>query len=467
MSELQTSSSPNSSIESSAARDIILVIAVLCTIILHSVTALKFPAVDLQDELVYLDQLVKVTEFDLGQTGDFYSKESVEEICRRNGQTNHPIFPLDYTDRCNSADPVAAFGVNYSWPLPVYFVATGLVTKVIVEGASALGLELSIVSVARLLGSLWFALGLIISYFVVKRLGHNPILVAPLGLAVAGFQSVLHQQTIVNADASSFALGALLFLLTLRYLDGATRLVTLTLTAVLVSLATNHHLVILLGCGLFLLLSAFRKRAEESSTLRIEKRPFLGSLGAGFAIVFSSLLWRPLVSRFGGVIYGAPDTDPAPIIESLRAQYRSEGFRWFQMLSAENATTFLVPSWDAFQPAQRFGGPYQTAAWLAVILFSAGVVGAALSKHDHGLVRRVATVHIVVALSMPILFVMNWNIRGVNDNVQPRFAISNFVLLITCAAVLYSERRTTRVIVWVVCSTTFVVAFLTNFVDFV
>ena len=467
MSEPSISSPRSKGVLSSTPRILVLVLAILSTVILHSVTALKFPAVDLQDELVYLDQLVKVTEFDLGQTGDFYSKESVKEICQRNGQTDHPIYPLDYTDRCQSDDPVAAFGVNYSWPLPVYFVTTGLVTKAIVEGASALGANLSIVSVARLLGSLWFALGLIISYFVVRRLDHDPILVAPLGLAVAGFQSILHQQTIVNADASSFAFGALLFLLTLRYLDGATGLLTLTSAALVVSLATNHHLVLLFGCALFLLLSALHKRPEETRKPRVDKGPFLGFLGVGSAIVFSSLLWRPLVSRFGGIVYGAPDTDPTPIIESLKAQYRSEGFRWFQMLSGENATSFLVPSWDAFQPAQRFGGPYQTAAWLSMILFSAGVVGAAFFRHDHGVIRRVATVHIVVALSMPILFVMNWNIQGVNDNVQPRFAISSFVFLIACAAVLYSERRATRVVVWVVCSTTFVVALLTNFVDVV
>jgi hypothetical protein len=137
------------------------------------------------------------------------------------------------------------------------------------------------------------------------------------------------------------------------------------------------------------------------------------------------------------------------------------------MFSGDNATAFLVPSWDAFQPAQRFGGPYQTAAWLTITLLVAGVVASALFKHDHILIRRVAIVHILVALSMPILFVMHWNIQGVNDNVAPRFAISNFVLLIACSSIMFSERRSSRIVVWAVCLTTFTAAALTNFVTFI
>ncbi len=448
---------------------LVLAVAIICAGSLHTISALKYRAVDIQDELVYLDHLVKVTEFDLGRSGDFYSAESIREVCDRNGQLDHPVFPIDYSDRCQSADPVAAFGVNYSWPLPVYFVVTGLATKSVTFLSSVVGLEPSTVSVARFFGSVWFAFGLVFTYLSVRRLGRSPSLVAPLGLGVAGLQSVLHQQSIINADGSSFALGALLFLVTLRYIQGDSRIVTLVAAAMMTALATNHHLVILLGCSVFLLLSVIRREQESKPFWKVKfhRRELTGLGVMAGVVVFSSIAWSRLVTRFGGVIYGASDTDPTPIQESLAQQYKANGFHWYQMFSAENATTFLVPHGDAFQPAQRFGGPYQTAAWLTVILLIGGVVASVLVKHDYPLVRRAGVAHLVAALTMPIFFVLYWNFEKVNDGVNPRFAISSFVLLISVTSAMFVDSKASRIVVWAVGLTTFTVAFLTNFVDFV
>ena len=435
---------------------------------LHSFTSVKYSAVDVQDELIYMDYLVKASHFELGQFGDRYAAETIDEVCWRNGQLDHPSVPTDYMGRCNAEDPVAAFGTNNGGtPMPLYFVTTGVVSRVIDSALSLPGLDVSIVTIARTLGGAWFGLGAILTFFIVRRLGKRTDLVGPLCLGVAGLQSVMHEHTIINADASSFALGALMVLVTLRFIQGASKLPMLLGAGILVGLATNHNLVILCACTAFLFFSIYTKQ-EKSNTWEISGKALKGFLVVLAAAAFTTAGWDKVALRlFRGVLYGNPDTDTTQVQADLAQQYAISGFQWFRTFSAQNMTQFLVPNTDNFQPAQRIGGPYQTAAWLMSSLLAAGVIGALLVAHDNRIVRKLAAAHCFAALVMPVAFITYWNWNKVNDGVLGRFGLSGLCLLVISSSFAFADRRMSRYIVWCVCGLTFVVAGLTNFVDFV
>ena len=435
---------------------------------LHSFTSVKYSAVDVQDELIYMDYLVKASHFELGQFGDRYSAETVGEVCWRNGQLDHPSVPADYSGLCNAEDPVAAFGTNNGGtPMPLYFVTTGVVSRVIDTALSLTGLDISVVTIARTLGGAWFALGAILTFFIVRRLGKRTDLVGPLCLGVAGLQSVMHEHTIINADASSFALGALLVLVTLRFIQGASKLPMLLGTGVLVGLATNHNLVILCACTAFLFFSIFT-RDEKANTWTVSRNALKGFVAVLTAAAFTTVGWDKVALRlFRGILYGNPDTDTTQVQASLAQQYATNGFQWFRTFSAQNMAQFLVPNADNFQPAQRIGGPYQTTAWLMSSLLAGGVIAALLAAHDNRVVRKLAAAHCFAALVMPVAFITYWNWNKVNDGVQGRFALSGLCLLVISSSFAFADRRMSRYIVWCVCGLSFVVAGLTNFVDFV
>ena len=435
---------------------------------LHSFTSVKYSAVDAQDEIVYMDYLVKASHFELGQFGDRYSDETVDEICWRNGQLDHPSVPTDYTSQCNAADPVAEFGFNSGGtPKPVYFVITGVVSRVIDTALSLIGLDVSVVTIARTLGGAWFGLGAILIFFIVRRLGKRTDLVGPLCLGAAGLPSVMHQHTIINADASSFALGALLVLVTLRFIQGASKLPMLLGTGVLVGLATNHNLVILCACTAFLCFSIFT-RDETANTWAISRSALKGFVAVLTAAAFTVIGYgKVALPLFRGILYGTPDTDTTQVQLDLAQTYATTGFQWFRTLSAENMVRFLHPISDNFLPAQRIGGPYQTAVWLMYTLLTGGVIVALLATHENRIVRKLAGAHCFAALVMPVAFISYWNWNGVNDGVQGRFGLSGLSILVISSSFAFADRKMSRYIVWCVCVLSFVAAGLTNFVDFV
>ena len=436
--------------------------------LLLSFTSVKYSEVDVQDELVYMDYLIKASHFELGQFGDRYAAETIDEVCWRNGQIDHPSVPTDYSSQCNAEDPVAAFGINTGGtPKPVYFVATGAVSRVIDSALSLLGLDISVVTIARTLGGAWFGFGGILTIFIVRRLGKRTDLVGPLCLGVAGLQSVMHEHTIINADASSFALGALLVLVTLRFIQGASKLPMLLGTGVLVGLATNHNLVILCACTAFLFFSIFT-REEKANTWAVSRNALKGFVGILVAAVFTIIGYdKVALPLLRGILYGTPDTDTTQVSLDLAQIYATSGFQWFRTFSAENMTRFLVPNSDNFQPAQRIGGPYQTAAWLMSTLLAGGVIAALLATHDNRVMRKVAAAHCFAALVMPVAFIAYWNWNGVNDGVQGRFGLSGLSILVISSSFAFADRKMSRYIVWCVCVLSFVAAGLTNFVDFV
>jgi hypothetical protein len=446
----------------------IFIAAVFLGSFLHSFTSVKYSAGDVQDEIVYMDYLVKASHFELGQFGDRYSEETVDEICWRNGQLDHPSVPLDYSEQCNAEDPAAAFGANTGGtPKPVYFVVTGVVSRVIDTALSLFGLDVSVVTIARTLGGAWFGLGGILTFLIVRRLGECTDLVGPLCLGVAGLQSVIHEHTIINADTSSFALGALLVLVTLRFIQGASKLPMLLGTGVLVGLATNHHLVILCACTAFLFFSIFT-RGEKTNTWTISRNALKGFVAVLAAAVFTVIGYgKVALPLLRGILYGAPDTDTTQVSLDLAQSYATTGFQWFRTFSAENMTRFFVPHADNFLPAQRIGGPYQTAAWLMYLLLTGGVIAALLLTHDNPVMRKLAGAHCFAALVMPVVFVTYWNWNGVNDGVQGRFGLSGLSILVITSSFAFADRKMSRYIVWCVCGLTFVAAGLTNFVDFV
>jgi hypothetical protein len=442
-------------------------VVVILSGFLFALAAVRFPAISVQDEQFYSDHLVKASRLELGQSGDFFEQETLEEFCWRGAQEDHPTVPNNFDEECIAADRNAAFGTNYTWPLPVYFITTGLVARGISSFGAVFNYEVSVITIGRLLGALWFALGVLLTLGVASELKLNTRVIFPLSIGLAGLQSFMHEQSIVNPDASSFAMGALLFLMTVRFQRAKSSWVTFLAAALLVALVTRHHLTIIASCAVYLIMKHLWDQPSRQVTNMGHRHVVKGASVLVAAAFFSSVGWTLFTEYLGRFFYGKPDTDPTKAINEIREIWKASGFHWYRMLSVDNVSAFLIPSGDKFPPAHRYGGPFQTSAWLMATLLLAAVVGAALFEHNDRDLRLIAIAHICAALTMPIFFVVYWNVTGTMDVVVPRFAMSNFPLILIVSGAMYEKRRLSRSIVWIVSLGSFGVALLTNFVTFV
>ena len=446
----------------------------LCTAVIFGVTSIKYPQVDVQDEAIYLDHLIRASKLDLGQSGDFFSVEAIEEICWRGGQPNHPSVPTNYDIQCSAADRVSEFGINHSTPMPMYYLTTGILSRIISYIGRTFGLgPLSIVTLARLAGILWYLVGAAFVVRTLKLCGHDPRLAFGLLIGCTALPSIFHEHTIVNADASSFACGASIFYFTVKYMTGKASIWPLLATSCLALLATSHNIIAVAIATLLLVLSETQRKSEiasQSFSPAIKNRVSIFGI-VGLLVGVSAILtlfWNKIVMRFvSRLIYGAPDTDPAIIGQSLKSQYASSGIKWFQIFSPENITRFILPGSDNFQPFQRYGGPYNSVVIIFGMVLIAAVFTAILTRVQNETIRNLSISHLMVALVFPVLFVLQWNLQGVHDGVLARFALSSLAVPIICGSALFNETRLGRAIVWSISLTTFSAGLLTNFVSWI
>lgn len=451
----------------------LFVFVTLSVSLLFGSTILKYPQVDVQDESIYLDHLIKASDFQMGQAGDYYSEKSIREICWRGGQVDHPVVPFSFDGLCNAEDQKLEFGPNYSTPMPMYFLATGVTARVVTEIFDGVGIEqISVVTLGRFLGITWFLIAILFVYKSVRLFTPNAKLVAPLAIGIASLPSIFHEHTIINADASSFAFGSAVIFFTLRHAIKQRSIWQIFVSVIFALLATSHNLVGIGTATLFLFFLLIMEQLRKSKKVRtnqgLSSSYFVLVSGLVALSLIFSLVWQRLVFRIiRPWIYGLPDVDPSQIGSELKAMYASSGIRWYAIFSPENITRFIVPGSDNFQPLQRFGGPYNSAVWFFGLLLVTGLFSAILTDHNFEKLKYLSAAHLLSSILFPILFVLHWNLQGVHDGVLGRFGLSSLVVPVITTAVLFEGRRFSHTIIWGLSICAFVAALLTNFVSWV
>ncbi|HLG00238.1 MAG TPA: hypothetical protein VI916_07195 [Acidimicrobiia bacterium] len=212
------------------------------------------------DELSHIDTLIKASEFDFVQDNERVGQRAMREEACRGIDRGDPLPRCDTT----SFEPnfFREYGVNVTaGRVPLYHLVTGLPARL---AAATLGFS-SIVTAARLLGFVWLAGGLFVTWLLMKELGVGPRPRAvALGL-LATTPVVLHASAIVNADAALLLAGASVTYVVLLWERNA---VSPWLAASVVVVALLAEPTTLLGVGLasiyLLVRSLGSSQAEEN-----------------------------------------------------------------------------------------------------------------------------------------------------------------------------------------------------------
>lgn len=193
----------------------ILVLLAIAMPYLWTVTLLHTQAMSATDEWPYIDYISKI-----------YSQGFVHE-----GETygQHALWLMS----CHGIIPNGRFGVPCGAPLtdPSVFPYLGLnyaasytpvqfaVTRVVGDG---IGLLPGVSQLAgwRLVGSLWFAAGLIVTYAIARRFRIAPAAFIVAGLVMTASPSTWWAFTFISTDGPMFFFGALVLLVTIRFSRG-------------------------------------------------------------------------------------------------------------------------------------------------------------------------------------------------------------------------------------------------------
>jgi hypothetical protein len=179
-------------------------VLVAIAMVLPAVHVARYHVLSPIDEVRHVDYAMRITHLELVRLGDKLGQEAMRaEACRG--------VDLPYQDspcRTRHFIPEAFRDAGYqtaSAHPPIYYLTVGLVARALV----GVGLFHDFVDPARLMGGVFLAAGLVLTYLAGRRLGLRPwVLVAALAL-LPTTSAVLHAASIVNPDAVALLAGAI------------------------------------------------------------------------------------------------------------------------------------------------------------------------------------------------------------------------------------------------------------------
>ncbi|TRW43590.1 hypothetical protein FJ693_17020 [Georgenia yuyongxinii] len=178
-------------------------VLVLLGVGVSALGTLNAPSLSALDEHTHLDYAWKISHGQVPRAGDTLSPEIREEWACRSQDNLAQLLPA-----CGSSSSAADFpfdAENYNtWHPPVYYAVTGVLARAV----TALPVDLTFTTAARLLGGAWLAAGLV-ALFAVLRMWRLPHWLAAAAAAlVAGIPGVAHAASTVTNDAPAVLIGA-------------------------------------------------------------------------------------------------------------------------------------------------------------------------------------------------------------------------------------------------------------------
>jgi hypothetical protein len=178
------------------------------------VTASHSQQFSLYDEWVYYDYVTKIPTQFVVREGEAIGHDALKAMSCE-GDAFGPR-----GDPCGSSyQHLGAYpqGGKTSADLytPLYFAATWVVAKAIQFFSGA-----DLLIAARYAGLLWISAGVGVFAYALRRMRVGPLVTLGLGLAYIASPGAMYSNTYISSDAPSFLIGAVLFLLMLRFIQG-------------------------------------------------------------------------------------------------------------------------------------------------------------------------------------------------------------------------------------------------------
>lgn len=352
-----------------------------------------YPTISPIDETQHVDYLTKAGNLDIPRRNERIGQPTMREVaCRGVDAPGFETPPCDLEEFDPEDFPERGFNTAANQH-PTYYLLTGPIARATV----ALGLVDSIVTAGRLLGGLWLALGIVLTWAAMAELGvRRRHRVAPLLLAIATPLLLFHASTI-NSDAALFASGALVTWTTLRYAGGRTGPVVLGSAYVFAFLVEPSTVVMIAVSLTFLVLQVPlergpREHAVEGGNVFTQWSGWRWVLPLAIVpVVVAIRLWIRNSQGEREIELGSSG-DQAPMFTRVR----TDGVDWGRVLGQLDAT--MTPVARAYLPPL-----YRTETTLAFIfmtnwLFIAALVGMSLvATGRRALLARVVTVALVLA----------------------------------------------------------------------
>ncbi|GEK21660.1 glycosyltransferase family 39 protein [Cellulomonas xylanilytica] len=361
------------------------------------------PGISPQDELSYIDTLVRIQDGQLlMRQGETLDEETLQELgCR--GVDASALVPDVAVCKGTSSSDVEFYNTADIDP-PVYHWTVAALSYLPFD----VGVTQNMITAARLLGIVWCALTMTLIFFLARRLG------APVAAAAAASSTVLWLSIVniqfqyVTPHSTGALVGAVVALVVASRLQDKVGWWLVTLAALLAATVKLTNLVIVMaGCAAFL--AAFAWHREEGPRPR---RRLWDAVNLGATAVAATLAWV-VIRR----LTRTSDVEPYPwaVVDSLSLP---------QVL--ENLGAFVYP-WST-------GTARGFAILLAVAVF--GVAGWLVLSRDTAAVQRNLAIGLLASAALaPIaLVVMNWVVTRYYVPTQGRYGLSLVPLAVALAA---------------------------------
>lgn len=436
-------------------------------LVLNVTTVLTVTKVSQIDERYYIDDLVKASQLELNQSGDFLDQETLIELCERGHQAPKIDYPPCRPGRQDPKDFVPG-GVNYLESLPPYFFVTGPIARALRALPVDLGPRDSLVTWARLLGSVWLLIGCYCALRAGELLGLRRRLVMLGLLLIVGTPTVLHASTIVNPDATAFAAGAAMLWAILAWERRRCPFWVPVLVAfVATAMKLPNTVGIAIGCAYLVARGIQRRWGPDDGELRplgdIVK--MLVGLLVTVAVAVKGLdaIWDQLRHH----VLGAADTNPyanEAVLKQINT-YRVDSLSGSRVFGADTVFAIFPPIQDIALPAERQASGYDTLWRAAGYLLLAPLAVVALAARTLSTrVVQLALATLVAVLAVPSLFVLYWYLSSnTTDQIVWRYGLSALPAFVLVLAAVAARGRLGIWIVGANAVLLYIAAMVTNF----
>lgn len=231
------------------------ILIVLASLLVGIVHVPQHNAISPIDEYVYIDYYSKVLEQGVVRQGEEVGHYARQEL----GCRGLRILAPAPDDRCSPAlaDDDARFPMGGITSADIYTPLYFGVTRIMAQPLLWLGVTDSLTQSGRFAGVFWLAAAGLLLYFTLRRLKIGPWAATGVTMLLVGSMPAYWFNTYLSTDAPTMFSGALLALLTVRYLQGAGSGWWLVLAAPVVTLLKFQNVAAVGAVAMFLVFAAF------------------------------------------------------------------------------------------------------------------------------------------------------------------------------------------------------------------
>jgi hypothetical protein len=402
-----------------------LIVGVL-VIILNGLHVHSYTELSPFDEMLHVDQLVRLSRFEFVQTDDGLAQEAMHEMACR--ESKEGVLPPCNEGRYDPEDfSYNGWNTASSAP-PHYYFVTGVTARILSAPAGG-----SIVNWGRALGSLWLLVGIYLvlraaEYFAASRV--SQLLAVTLVIASA---SLLHAANIINSDITAFVGGAAVLLTALAWERGRARLWLLAAAAAFCASFDSTN-----ALGVVVVLAYFVVRALASHRRKVVEavRPWrdyaVAGLVAGASAAAAVLSWKLVYQLVSHDV----DLSQTPQVRAHRIDHLD-----LEMLFGKDTLFSAFPPVSGYVPPILNTSGHSVFTRAAVIFIGGVLIAAALRTNLGDRLSALGTATVAAIVLTPVMFVIyNYVSAGQYFPIGPRNALAALPAIAIVAAAVPRTR---------------------------